>query len=154
MVCRKTSDCEAYYFDSSNCYVANEQGSKNFVPAPPGSSSTLSVWLNDRHKNESGGEVGFTVEPKCFTNGDGDAKNTACVEGTWKWRGKYWADANGETIGCANPDQGNSGLWCATEVDSDGIYQNWGYCNMDMEACKKNGMIHFHLALSSWPRET
>ena len=89
-----------------------------------------------------------------MTNGDGDAKYTPCVEGTWKWRGKSWADsAEGEAVGCANPDGGNSGLWCATEVDSDGIYQNWGYCDMDMGTCKKNGMIHFHFAIGSWPRK-
>ena len=47
--------------------------------------------------------------------------------------------ADGEAVGCANPDRGNGGLWCATEVDSDGIYQNWGYCNMDMKACNPDG---------------
>ena len=160
MVCRKTSDCEAYYFDSSTCYVADQHSSQNFILAPPGSSSTLSVWLNDKHQHESGGEVGFTVEPK-FSYGTqgGSGKlffiaakcltttrhSTPCVVGTWKWRGRTdWVladSADGEAIGCANPDRGNNGLWCATKVDSDGIYQNpnWGYCNMTMEACNPDG---------------
>ena len=66
---------------------------------------------------------------------------------------------DGEAVGCANPYRRNNRLWCATKVDSDGmiasqgtLMPNWGFCDMDMDTCKKNGMIHFHLAISSWPR--
>ena len=95
---------------------------------------------------------------KCFTNGDGNAKYTPCVEGTWKWRGRTdWVDADsadGEAVGCANPDRGNGGLWCATEVDSDGIHQygspHWGYCNMTMEACNPDGETNLPILIVCW----
>ena len=84
----------------------------------------------------------FFIAAKCLTT---TRHSTPCVVGTWKWRGRTdWVladSADGEAIGCANPDRGNGGLWCATKVDSDGIYQNpnWGYCNMTMEACNPYG---------------
>ena len=67
-----------------------------------------------------------------------------------------WEVTDGEAVGCANPYRRNNRLWCATKVDSDGmiasqgtLMPNWGFCDMDMDTCKKNGMIHFPLAISA-----
>ena len=62
--------------------------------------------------------------------------------------------ADGEAVGCANPDRGNGGLWCPTEVDSDGIHQygspHWGYCNMTMEACNPDGETNLPILIVCW----
>ena len=30
--------------------------------------------------------------------------------------------------GCANPDKDEGGLWCATQLDKDGYWLDYGYC--------------------------
>ena len=42
-------------------------------------------------------------------------------------------------MGCANPDGNEWGLWCATEVDADGVYTKYYWCNMEIDACNPDG---------------
>ena len=76
---------------------------------------------------------------QCFTNA-GTVPNMPCVEGPWKYKGV-------EYTGCANPSENKAtGLWCPTEVTSDGDYISgkWGACNMALKACNPEGEVTFH----------
>ena len=57
--------------------------------------------------------------------------NKLCVL-PWKYPGKPEI-----YNGCANPDKSTVGLWCPTELDSNGIYVKnsgkWGFCKMEDE---------------------
>jgi len=49
-----------------------------------------------------------------------------------------------EYTGCANPSENKAtGLWCPTEVSSNGDYISgkWGACNMALKACNPEGKI-------------
>ena len=78
---------------------------------------------------------------KCYTAFKAKASGkqqslTPCVEGPWKY------EAGGEEfVGCANPEGGKWGLWCATEVDDNGVYTKYYWCNMEIDACNPEGEV-------------
>ena len=55
------------------------------------------------------------------TDGDYDTPGTACI---FPW---YHSGAQQWYTGCADPSNGYD-LWCPTEINCDGTYEKWGYC--------------------------
>ena len=48
MECKKSADCEAFYHDSSECFLANQTQSLAMIQGPYDCSSTKSIWLTSR----------------------------------------------------------------------------------------------------------
>ena len=53
-------------------------------------------------------------------DGDAGTAGEACIF-PWHYSGQWFA-------GCADPDNSNS-PWCPTEINCDGTYIKWGYCD-------------------------
>ena len=81
---------------------------------------------------------------KCITLNNPDKKwyssNMPCVDGKWK-------NGDEEVEGCISDSENPP--WCATEVDSTGAWQKYGYCNMNIAACNPGGEVEFLVCLST-----
>ena len=68
------------------------------------------------------------------------SSNMPCVDGKWK-------NGDVEVEGCIYDSKNDP--WCATELNSDGSWKKFGYCNMAIDACNPGGEVGYLVCQST-----